>query len=58
VLDAADLYYLGFHFAELPGAENAEFSQALLDHIAKRWPASKEGKAAKNKLKLASPPST
>jgi hypothetical protein len=53
VLDAADLCYVGFHFAELPGAENGEFGRALLEHIVKRWPASKEAKAARNKLKLA-----
>ena len=53
ILDAADLCYAGFHFAELPGAENAEFGRALLEQVAKRWPASKEAKAAKNKLKLA-----
>jgi hypothetical protein len=55
VLDAADLCYVGFHFAELPGAENGEFGRALLEHIVKRWPTSKEAKAAKNKLKLAQP---
>jgi HEAT repeat protein len=53
MLDAADLCYIGFHFAELPGADNAEFGRALLEQIVKRWPASKEAKAAKNKLKLA-----
>ncbi len=51
-LDAADLCYVGFHFAELPGADNADFSRALLEHTVKHWPASKEAKAAKNKLKL------
>jgi hypothetical protein len=56
VLDAADLCYVGFHFAELPGAGNAEFGRALLEHIVQRWPASKEAKAAKNKLKLATGP--
>lgn len=53
VLDVADFCYVGFHFAELAGAENAEFGRALLEHIVERWPASKEAKAAKNKLKLA-----
>ena len=58
VLDAADLCYVGFHFAELPGSEDARFGRALLEHVAKRWPKSAEAKAAKNKLKLASPPTT
>jgi len=52
-LDAADLCYVGFHFAELPGAENAEFGRAILEYLVKRWPTSKEAKAARNKLKLA-----
>jgi hypothetical protein len=51
-LDTADLYYVGFHFSEGTG-EEARFGQKLLGHIAKRWPKSKEGKAARNKLKLA-----
>lgn len=58
ILDAADLCYVGFHFAELPGAENIEFGRALLEHVTKRWPASKEAKAAKNKLQLAAAPTT
>jgi HEAT repeat protein len=52
-LDAADLCYVGFHFAEIPGAEEAKFGRALLEHVAKQWPRSAEGKAAKNKLHLA-----
>ena len=54
-LDAADLYYVAFHFSEGTG-EEAKFGKKLLEHIAKRWPKSKEGKAAKNKLKLAAQP--
>ena len=54
-LDATDLYYVAFHFSEGTG-EEAKFGKKLLEHIAKRWAKSKEGKAAKNKLKLASQP--
>ena len=54
-LDATDFYYLGFHFSEGAG-EDRKFGEELLEHLAKKWPASKEGKAAKNKLKLAPPP--
>lgn len=49
-LDAADLFYVGFHFAEGAGDEQ-RFGRAVLEHVARRWPSSKEGKAAKNKLK-------
>ena len=51
-LDAADLLYIGFHFSEGTG-EELKFGRKLLEHVAKRWPKTKEGKAAKNKLKLA-----
>lgn len=54
-LEASDLFYVGFHFAEGHGAERA-FGIRLLEHVAKKWPASKDGKAAKNKLKLAAQP--
>jgi hypothetical protein len=50
-LDSADLFYVGFHFAELTGEEKA-FGVALLEHLAKTSPKSADGKAAKNKLKL------
>ncbi len=49
-LDAADLFYVGFHFAEGLGDEQ-RFGRAALEHVGKRWPSSKEGKAAKSKLK-------
>jgi HEAT repeat protein len=52
-LDAPDFCYLGFHFAEQPGPDDAAFGRALLDHLAKKWPKSPEAKSAKNKLKLA-----
>ena len=51
-LDAADLFYLGFHFIDSTGDEG-RFGRNLLDFIARRWPKSKEAKAARNKLKLA-----
>jgi hypothetical protein len=51
-LDAADLYYLGFHFCE-GTSEEAKVGRQLLELVAKRWPKSKEGKDAKNKFKLA-----
>jgi hypothetical protein len=50
-LAAADLYYVGFHFSEGTGTE-LKFGRKLLEHVAKRWPKTKEGKAAKSKLKL------
>lgn len=57
-LDAADLYYVGFHFAEMPGAEETKFGRAVLEHVAQKWPRSAEGKAAKNKLHLAPAPAS
>jgi len=54
-LDAADLFYIGFHFSEGTGEEQ-KFGRQLLEHVAKRWPGTKDGKAAKNKLKLAAQP--
>ena len=50
-LDAADLYYVGFHFSEGSG-EELKFGRRILEYVAKRWPKTKDGKAAKNKLKL------
>ncbi len=54
-LDASDLFYTGFHFCEGTGEEQ-KFGRALLEYVAKRWPNTKDGKAAKNKLKLAAQP--
>ena len=54
-LDAPDLFYVGFHFSEGTGEEQ-KLGRALLEYVAKRWPNSKDGKAAKNKLKLAAQP--
>lgn len=56
-LEATDLFYVGFHFSESTGAE-ARFGRNLLEFIARRWPKSKEGKAARSKLKLAEQAST
>lgn len=50
-LDASDLFYVGFHFAETPG-EEGEFGEQLLAHVAKTWPQSEDGKAAKSRLRL------
>ena len=51
MLDPADLFYVGFHFAESPGDEKP-MGIALLEHLVKTSPKSAEGKAARNKLKL------
>jgi hypothetical protein len=51
-LTGADLYYVGFHFSEGTGTE-LKFGRKLLEHVAKRWPKTREGKAARSKLKLA-----
>lgn len=52
-LDAEDWYYVGFHFSEGTGEER-KFGRALLEHVVKKWPRAKQGKAAKEKLKLTS----
>jgi len=51
-LTAADLYYVGFHFSEGTGIES-KFGRKVLEYVGKRWATTKEGKAAKSKLKLA-----
>lgn len=53
-LNAEDLCYAGFHFSE-QADDDKEFGEQLLEHVAKKWPGSKQGKAAKNKLKLIKP---
>lgn len=50
-LEASDLFYVGFHFAEMTGDEKT-LGVTLLEHLAKTAPRTAEGKAAKNKLKL------
>lgn len=54
-LDAGDLFYIGFHFSEGTGDE-AKLGKQLLEFVAKRWSGKKEGKAARNKLKLGAQP--
>jgi HEAT repeat protein len=54
-LEAGDLFYVGFHFSEGTGDEQ-KFGRKLLEYVAQRWPGTKDGKAAKNKLKLAAQP--
>jgi hypothetical protein len=55
MLDAQDLFYVGFHFSEGHGTER-EFGIKLLEHVAKKWPKNQAGNAAKNKLKLSAQP--
>jgi hypothetical protein len=50
-LDGADLYYVGFHFSDGSG-EELKFGRKILEYVAQRWPKTKEGKAARNKLRL------
>lgn len=49
-LDDADLFYLGFHFAEQFQHEKA-FGAAVLEQLLKAFPKSKSAASAKNKLK-------
>ena len=50
-LDAADLYYVGFHFNE--GVDDRrEFGEELLKLIVTKWPRSQEAKAVRERLKL------
>ncbi len=51
-LELEDLYYVGFHFAEL----GSPLGRELLSVVAERGGRAKIAKMAKNKLKLASPP--
>jgi HEAT repeat protein len=51
-LDAEDLFYVGFHFAEQTHRAQ-EFGKAVLELVAKRSPKSDVGKQAKRKLKSA-----
>ncbi len=50
-LTPEDLFSLGFSLAERPGEERS-LGKNLLEHLAARFPRSKSGKSAKNKLKL------
>ena len=49
--DPDDLFYLGFCFAERSSAERA-LGEGLLKFLAQKYPRTKIGKSAKNKLKL------
>ena len=49
-LDADDLFYLGFHFVELPKPDK-EFGGQVLNLLIKRFPGSKRTKESKNKLR-------
>ena len=50
-LEPADLFYVGFHFAE-GLRERREFGGALLQHIVTKSPRSANATAARNKLRL------
>jgi HEAT repeat protein len=52
-LTPEDLFYLGFTFVERQGEERS-LGKDLLEHIATRFPRTKCGRSAKNKLKLLS----
>ena len=54
-LDAADLFYVGFHFSQ-GHADDMKFGEQLLTHVTKKWPSTRAGKAARSKLKLVAPP--
>jgi hypothetical protein len=49
-LDASDLYFVGFSFLEsVP--EHGEFGREIIEHVAKTWPKTEEGKNARKLLK-------
>lgn len=50
-LTPEDLFYIGFTLVERPGEERS-LGKNLLEHLAARFPRTKCGKSAKNKLKL------
>ena len=49
-LEAEDLYYLGFDFAEKEGASR-KFGGQVLHLVLKRWPKTKVGQSAKSKIR-------
>jgi hypothetical protein len=49
-LEEADLFYLGFHFAEQPRLAG-EFGRQALEIVMQRWPKSQAAKSAKHKLR-------
>ncbi len=50
-LDSEDFFYLGFHFSE-EGEDMRPFSTAMLEHVVKKYPKSKEMGPAAHKLQL------
>jgi hypothetical protein len=50
-LDPEDLFYIGFSFAE-GSAEERVLGKGLLEFLARRYPRTKVGRGAKNKLKI------
>ncbi|MFQ5916867.1 MAG: HEAT repeat domain-containing protein [Candidatus Binatia bacterium] len=50
-LDPEDLFYLGFSFAERSAKERV-LGKGLLEFLARRYPRTKVGRGAKNKLKI------
>jgi len=50
LLEAEDLFFLGFHFVEKTGSEK-QFGQEVLQLLMKRSPRSKQAKDAKSKLR-------
>ncbi|HEV8713163.1 MAG TPA: HEAT repeat domain-containing protein [Candidatus Binatia bacterium] len=50
-LEPADLFYVGFHFAE-GAADERDLGRDILQLLATRYPRTNLGKSAKNKLKL------
>ncbi len=53
LLDPQDLFYLGFHFVESEDPAGRKLGQGLLEQLVKKSPRTKNGKAAREKLKLA-----
>jgi hypothetical protein len=51
-LEPADLFYVGAHFSEMPGEERA-LGEQVLQHVAKTWPRTAEGRSAKSRMKAA-----
>jgi len=51
LLEPADVYYLGFHFAESPLGHERKFSEQVFELLKDTWPRSEQARAAKNKLK-------
>ena len=50
-LEPEDLFYIGYSFAE-GSAEERVLGKGILEFLARRYPRTKVGRGAKNKLKL------